>query len=55
MHGKGDEALVDAVDGTTHPPELADSFPSQGRLKLAASYVVIQFKPALAIPYAGAM
>ena len=54
MHGKGDEVLVGAVDGTTRP-ELADSFPSQGRLKLAVSYVVIQFNPALAIPYAGAM
>lgn len=34
MHGKGDEVLVGAVDGTTRP-ELADYFPSQGRLKLA--------------------
>jgi hypothetical protein len=27
MHGKGNEVLVDAVDSTARPPELADSFP----------------------------
>lgn len=53
MHGKGDEVLVGAVNGTIRP-ELAVFF-FQRRLKLAASYVVIQFNPALAIPYAGAI
>lgn len=55
MHSKGDKALIGAVDSTICSPELADSFPSEDRLELAVSYVVIQFKPALAIPYAGAI
>ena len=55
MHGKGDEALVGAVDCTASPPKSVNCPLLENQPQAAISHVVVQFKPALAIPYAGAI